>query len=78
MTYLTTKCSIDAQSHIRSHDHVSFKIKLFCKPIAITLNIMLYKFIVSRVYGIISAYSEYINGETMSPIIFPVCKQINL
>ena len=28
--------------------------------------------------GIRSAYSEYINWETMKPIIFFVCKQINL
>ena len=34
-------------SHIRSNNHVSFKIKHFCKPIANTLNIILYEFIVS-------------------------------
>ena len=67
------------ESHIRSHNHVSFK-NYFCKPIAITLNITLYEFIVSRVYGYtISLYpSEYINSETMSHIIIFVIKQINL
>ena len=62
---------IAVESHIRSHNHVSFK-NYFCKPIAITLNIILYEFIVSGVYGhtiIISLYPrEYINSETMSHI----------
>ena len=50
-TILTRKCSIAAESHIRLHNHVNFKIKLFCKPIAITFDIILCEFIVSRVYG---------------------------
>ena len=77
---ITRKCSIAAKSHIRSHNHViSFK-NYFCKPIAITLNIILYEFIVSRVYGhTISLYPcEYINSETTSHIIIFVMKQINL
>ena len=75
----TRKCSIASETHIRSHNHVSFK-NYFCKPIAITLDIILYEFIVSRVYGhTISLYpSEYINSETMSHIIIFVMKQINL
>ena len=78
---ITRKCSIAAESHIRSHNHVSFK-NYFCKPIVITLNIILYEFIVSRVYGhTISIYpSEYINSEIMShrPIIIFVMKQLQL
>ena len=34
----TRKCSIAAEYHIRSHNHVS--LKHFCKPIEITLNII--------------------------------------
>ena len=47
------------------------KYDYFCKPIAITLNIILYEFNVSRVYGhtINLLPSEYINSETMSPIL---------
>ena len=79
LSIITRKCSIAAESHIRSHHHVSFN-TYFCKPIAITLNVILYEFIVSRVYGhTISLYpSEYINSETMSHIIIFVMKQINL
>ena len=75
----TRKCSIATESHIRSHNHVSFK-NYFCKPIAITLNTILYEFIVSRVYRhTICIYpSEYINSETMSHIIIFAMKQINL
>ena len=57
---ITRKCSIAVESHIRSHNYVTFK-NYFCKPIAIkvTLNIILYESIVSRVdyMGILSAYT---------------------
>ena len=45
------------------------------RPIAITLNIILYEF--SGVYGhtINLLPSEYVNSETMSPIIIFVMKQ---
>ena len=45
----TRKYSIAVESHIRSHYRISSKIQLFCKHIEITLNIILYEFIVSRV-----------------------------
>ena len=58
---------------------VSFK-DYFCKPMPFTLNIILYKFNVSRVYvHTISQYhSEYINSGTISHIIIFVMKQITL
>ena len=65
-------------SHIFDRIIISVtKYDFFCKPIAITLNIILYEFIVSRVYGhtINLLPGEYINSETLSPIIIFVMKQ---
>ena len=74
---LTRNCSIAAESHIRSHHRICSKIQLFCKHIEITLNIILYEFIVSR-HTIKLQPREYINWETMSPLIIFVMEQIHL
>ena len=51
------------------------RFKNFCKPNALTVNIILLEFIVSKILGMISAYSEYIHLETMRPIIGELLKQ---
>ena len=75
----TRKCTIAADSHIDRITISVTKYDYFCKPITITLNIILYEFIVSRLglYGhtINILPSEYINSETMSPILIFVMKQ---